>query len=497
MRSKAQPHGATEAGGRRRRIGLKTKLGFASGALEESMITAAAAVTMLYYNQVLGVSVVLCGTAFLIAAVVDAVSDPLVGALSDGVRTRWGRRHPLMLMAALPVALCFYALYQPPSGLDEHGLFLWLTLTLVGLGIAKDFYALPHFALGAELTDDYHERTSIYGWNSIVGALGTIAIGVVIYAVVFPSSPAFDNGLLDPSRWPLLAMLGALVSFTAVITCVLSTADQIPYLHGRDSLGERTSRRYADALRELKTNVRSLATNRSYLSVCLCWFVLAISGGVIQVVGTYARLYGFEFSTEQLAAIRFITLPGIFLSIPLAMYLTRRLDKKLTVVWTIAASCLLVGLPYTLKLLGLFPDNGSGASLPLYFAIHVLGYIALPIVPIVINSQMVDVADEHELRTGNRAEGLIFSVRLFAVKASNGLGAVLAGVALEVIDFPQNARAAALEPGVVDGLMFMMGPLYYLIVFGGLGFALLYTIDRRRHEAILGQLEARRAAASE
>ena len=84
-----------------------------------------------------------------------------------------------------------------------------------------------------------------------------------------------------------------------------------------------------------------------------------------------------------------------------------------------------------------------------------------------------------------------------AVKASNGLGAVLAGVALEVIDFPQNARAATLEPGVVDGLMFMMGPLYYLIVFGGLGFALLYTIDRRRHEAILGQLEARRAAASE
>jgi glycoside/pentoside/hexuronide:cation symporter, GPH family len=482
---------------RRRKIGLRTKLGFASGALEESMILAAAAITMLYYNQVLGVSAALCGTAFLIAAVVDAISDPLVGALSDGVRTRWGRRHPLMLAAALPVALFFYGLYQPPSGLDEQGLFLWLTVTLVGLGIAKDFYALPHFALGAELTDDYHERTSIYGWNSIVGALGTIAIGVIIYAVIFPSSPAFDNGLLDRGRWPVLALFGAVVAFTAVVTCVLTTADQIPYLHQRDAFAARARRRYADAFRELRTNVKGLATNRSYLAVCLCWLVLAISGGVIQVVGTYARLYGFEFTTEQLAATRFITLPGILLSIPLAMYLTRRLDKKLTVVWTIVASCFLVGLPYTLKLVGFFPENDSPATLPLYFVIQALGYIALPIVPIVINSQMVDVADEHELRTGNRAEGLIFSVRLFAVKASNGLGAVLAGIGLELINFPKNARAAELEPSVINGLMFMMGPLYYLIVFGGLSFALMYSIDRRRHESILAQLEARRGAATE
>jgi glycoside/pentoside/hexuronide:cation symporter, GPH family len=83
------------------------------------------------------------------------------------------------------------------------------------------------------------------------------------------------------------------------------------------------------------------------------------------------------------------------------------------------------------------------------------------------------------------------------VKASNGLGAVLAGIGLELINFPKNARAAELEPSVIFGLMFMMGPLYYLIVFGGLSFALMYSIDRRRHESILAQLEARRGAATE
>jgi Na+/melibiose symporter-like transporter len=486
----------TDTGSRRRKISLRTKLGFASGSIEEAMVTAAGAATMIYYNQVLGVSAALCGTAFLIAAIVDAISDPLVGALSDSFRSRWGRRHPLMLFSALPVALAFYVLYQPPAGLSEHGLFLWLAGAMVAMGIAKDFYALPHFAMGAELTDDYHERSSIYAWNSIVGALAGITIGVVIFALIFPSSPAFDNGMLAPDRYRVLAAFGAVVCFAAIILCTLSTADQIPHLHGQHDPAEPVRRGYAAGFRETWQNIRGLVVNPSYLSICLCWFVLAVSGGVLGVLGTYGMLYGFQFSTEQLAVRQFVTLPGLLLCVPLTAFLTRRLDKKYTVIWTIVVSCLLIGLPHTLKLFDLFPANGSALSLPMFFGAWALAYIALPIVPIVINSQMVDVADEHELKTGNRAEGLIFSVRLFAIKASNGLGTMIAGFGLEYIQFPKNARAEDLSPAVIDGLMFMMGPLYYIIVFGGLGFALLYRIDSKRHEEILRALEARRAGQS-
>ena len=109
---------------RQRKISLKTKLSFSSGSLEEAMITAASVATMIFYNQVLGVSAALCGTVFLIASLVDAVSDPLVGALSDSVNTQWGRRHPFMFLSAFPMGLFFYALYQPPTGLSEFQLFL-------------------------------------------------------------------------------------------------------------------------------------------------------------------------------------------------------------------------------------------------------------------------------------------------------------------------------------------------------------------------------------
>ncbi|MDE0350462.1 MAG: MFS transporter, partial [Gammaproteobacteria bacterium] len=181
---------------RRRRISARTKLAFSSGSLEQAMVGAAGVATMIYYNQVLGVSPGLCGTAFLIASIVDAVSDPLVGALSDSVRTRWGRRHPFMFLSAFPLAVCFYLMYQPPDGLSEQGLFLWFTVTMVGVRLAKTFYAVPHSALGAELTDDYNERTSVWGWNWIVGLVGVVVLGVFVMFVIFPSTPDYANGLL-------------------------------------------------------------------------------------------------------------------------------------------------------------------------------------------------------------------------------------------------------------------------------------------------------------
>jgi GPH family glycoside/pentoside/hexuronide:cation symporter len=77
-------------------VPLRTKLAFSSGTFHEATVTAAGITTLIFYNQVLGVSPSLCGVAFLIAAIVDAVSDPLMGALSDRLNTRWGRRHPFM-----------------------------------------------------------------------------------------------------------------------------------------------------------------------------------------------------------------------------------------------------------------------------------------------------------------------------------------------------------------------------------------------------------------
>ena len=111
-------------------ISVKTKLMFSSGALEEAMLGAASIVTMVFYNQILGASAALCGVVFLVTSIIDAVSDPLVGAWSDNFHSRWGRRHPFMLFSALPLTVSFYLMYNPPSGLTETMYFWWFLSTL-------------------------------------------------------------------------------------------------------------------------------------------------------------------------------------------------------------------------------------------------------------------------------------------------------------------------------------------------------------------------------
>lgn len=447
---------------------------------------AAGIATMLYYNQVLGLSAILCGVVFLIASIIDGISDPLVGAFSDQFRSRWGRRHPLMFFSAFPLAISFYCLYQPPSGLSDNMLFAWFLVFMVLLRFAKTFYTVPHAALGAELTEDYHERTSIFGYSTVVGMIGGVALGVFLLVVLFPSTPEYSNGLLNESRYPLLAAFGSIVIVISLFLCTFGTRDQIPYLH------QQTSRKVN--YRAYLTELGQLLTNRSYISVCASWLVLASSGGILAMVSTYTYIYAFEISTEQLTIQRFVTLPGILLAIPLSAYFTRRFDKKWTVIWSCIVCAFLIGLPHFLRMIDLFPSNDSPWLLVALFGPLFLAFLVLPLVPIVIDSQLVDITDDHEFRTGRRSEGVVFSIRTFAMKATSGIGGLIGGFGLDFIAFPENAVVGEVPVETLNGLLFMSGPLYWIIVALGMGFMAMYQLTETRHAEILVALRERRAS---
>jgi Na+/melibiose symporter-like transporter len=118
------------------------------------------------------------------------------------------------------------------------------------------------------------------------------------------------------------------------------------------------------------------------------------------------------------------------------------------------------------------------------------------VIPIVVDSQLVDVTDEYEYHTGSRAEGVIFSIRTFGIKATSGLGGLLAGFGLEYIGFPENASVETLTPDVLNGLLFMTGPLYWILCFTGVIFMGLYDLNEKRHSEIMSVLEARRGQQS-
>lgn len=169
-----------------------------------------------------------------------------------------------------PLGHAFYFLYQPIDGLSEMGYFAWLTIFLVLMRIAITFYNIPHDALGAELTDDYEERGSIFGYNLVAVAVVATLVLFIFNFLIFPTTPEYANGYLNESRYTLMASLGAVAIIISLLVCTLGTMDQRPYLHTVD-VSKKFN--YGIFFRELGM----LTIYASY--------------GILGIVGTYAYIY--------------------------------------------------------------------------------------------------------------------------------------------------------------------------------------------------------------
>ena len=134
-------------------VPVSTKFFFALGTASEAVIGVAFNFfNFFFYTNLVGLSGTLAGLAITIALFFDAVTDPLVGAVSDRWRSRLGRRHPFMFAAPLPVMICLFGIYSPPDTWGDTGLFLWLTTLTIIMRTSITLFNVPHLALGAELS---------------------------------------------------------------------------------------------------------------------------------------------------------------------------------------------------------------------------------------------------------------------------------------------------------------------------------------------------------
>ncbi len=395
-----------------------------------------------------------------------------------------------MFASALPMGIAFFFLYQPIDGLGEIGLFVWLTTFLALLRLGQTFYLIPHDALGAELTDDYEERTSIFGYNNVAEMILSMVLAAVVLVVIFPTEEGGPNGLLNEARYIILALAGAPTIVFSILLCTFGTLDQLQYMQKVQISEKFVVRGY---FRELGTLLR----NPSYLAACLSLLTVFIGLGIIGVVANYAYIYAFEFSSEDMFWAGMAKLPGVFVALPLLYFLSRHFQKKQIVIFTTLIMATIVSAPYHLKLIGLFPPNDSPFILFAVFGPLLLGYILFPVSYIVIDSQLADIADEHELKAGKRREGVIFAVRSFGKKETQGVGGLIAGFGLEFINFPDNAAEVGVEADTIDGLLILNGPVYLAIYVVGILFMSMYRISRERHAEILVELETRREAVAD
>lgn len=474
-----------------RRLSLPTMLAYGFGQVSESVKNQGFNIFLLfYYNQVLHVSATGTSLALAIALIFDALTDPIAGSLSDKLKSRWGRRHPFILAAAIPLAVTFYFLFNPPDGLTEFGNILWLTVFAVLVRASMTFYHVPHLALGAEMADSYEQRSTLYAFNTFFAFMGGVVFVPLSYHFFFPTTEEFNPALLNQEAYSSWAIFGGAVMILAISICVAGTRHEIPRL--REQHGISTEQ---FGVRRLFTELFDAFRNKSFQAL---FFGMMLSMMIISIEAVFTPYMNFHFwgmTTEQLKYLPIGMLVGLCLSVVLAPILTRRFDKRPTLLGCAILTILNINTPIVLMLLDppWFPEPGSTTLLGILIVTNGITTLLAPVIFATINSMFADIADEHELEVGERREGVIFAARSFANKATASAGLVFGGMLIDYIEFPRGAALGSVPADTVWQLGLIAGPATSIFTMLGLVLYLRYRIDRRRHEEIMRELAARQA----
>ena len=473
-----------------RTLPLSSKLSFGVGqAAEGVMFATFSTFTLFFYNQILEVPGTLTGIALGIALFCDAITDPVAGSISDRLQTRWGRRHPLMALSAAPLGLCLFALFNPPAGMGPEFYFGWLVAFAVLARLFLTLYHIPHLALGAEMTEDYVERTRVFAFSQFFGVVGNYGFAFLMLTLFFPTTEEVTHGLLNQSGYLPFSLAGGLIILVSIALCVRGTAKEIPHLPvARFHADERFSPR------RLAREVRTAFRNRSYRMLfagLVCSIVLL---GIESNFMVYMYVHFWGLPTESMRWIGPAHVVALPISVAIAPWLTRNLDKRRTLILLAFVIIVANNAMITLRLFtDLTPDNGTTELLITLLSFVFVAGLCSPAIIVTVNSMFADIADQQELITGERQEGIIFSARSFAFKAGGSLATILAGAGLDLINFPRGAAMGEAPPEVVFNLGLIAGPLTSVIGLLLLFFYLGYRLDRQKMADIQAELAQRRA----
>ena len=231
----------------------KFKINYSIGSIANGIKTDTFTFFLLFfYSNIIGLKPALAGLAIFIALCVDAVTDPLMGTISDRTKSSLGRRHPYMLISFIPMSLGYVFLFAPRQDWDmsQNDLFVWMTIFTVLTRIGMTLFDIPHRAFGGEVTKNYKERTLLMSWREMVGWVAGLSNAFLGYGIFFASTPEYPQGQLNPDAWFPFAVTGAIFMILSVLYSSLSTKDEIKSLSkwsGSISL--------IDILKEIKIDV--------------------------------------------------------------------------------------------------------------------------------------------------------------------------------------------------------------------------------------------------
>ena len=442
------------------RLSIKEKLGYGLGDTASHFVWDMVGFWILiFYTDTFGISAAAAGTIMFIARLWDMVSDPLMGVISDRTRSKWGKFRPYILWMALPYSVLAVLAFSTPD-LGQTGKVIYAAVTYLLLMTAYTAINLPYSSLGAVMTSDSYERTSLNTYRFICAFVGQL----IVSGLALTLAGYFGQG--DNARgYRLTVTLFAFIALVLFIVTFLSTRERIQPPPTQQA--------------SLKKDFRILLSNRP-------WVILAVVGVVSFVMFALQNLslaYYFKYYIGREESVQLFNVVGsvaLIVALPLSKPLAQRFGKKNVFI----GSSLISGAFFILLYLP------GAESMGWVYALNILGKMAYaPAVPL-LWTMLADAADYAEWTTGRRATGLFFSAATFAQKGGWGIGGALAGWLLAAFGYVvQGTEQTALALTGIKLLISVFPGLLYMSCAIALIF---YNLDEATCETMKSELEARR-----
>lgn len=459
-------------------VPVRTKLAFGAGAIAYGIKDNGFSVFLLvFYNQVLGLDAREVGVILLLALVIDGLIDPAVGVLSDRTRTRIGQRHPWLYASAVPIALSWLLLWNPPD---------WPRPLLLGylLGVAVLVRAavstneVPATALVPEMTRDYHERTLVVRYRFLFGWASGLLMLVLAYGLLLGS--ANGQATFDRAGFSLYSWVGAAAMFASVLISAIGTHKR----YARMPAHRLERRSFAGEIR----GIGHALFNRPFLTLMGVGLFAYINQGLIFALTNYLLPFVWGFGRTELLIYSLCLFGGVSLAFVIVTPVARAIGKKWAAAVLGVTAATIGTTPYFLRLGGVFPLVGDPLLVPSFLVFVTLATSFGVCVMMLISSMVADVVDASEERTGRREEGLFYAGFFFIQKCTTGLGIFIAGEIISRSGFPAGARIGAVPTAILDRLTLSYALL--TLGFAALGAlcAIRFPIGRAEHEARLAKL---------
>ena len=441
---------------------------------------------LIFYNQVLGLNPILASLALGIALVVDAISDPLIGAWSDRFRSKWGRRHPFIYSSILPLCVSFYLLFTEPNSYSQSYLFWKLLILVLIIRISLTFYEIPRASLGPELTKDYDKRNFVNGWAYVAAVVAGTTVTFVMYSYFLTETEEFtgNKAFLNPDGYKYFGLLSGLLIVIFGLISAVSTHRFIPYLHKAKSQAGFSINNFLKELFEC-------FSNRSWLVMLLAGGFYGLNIGITSGTSTYVNTYFWEWTPSTISLFPVIAGAATIVGAILAIVITAGREKKNIAVTVFSLGLIIDPLPIWLRLLDgiflidFFPLNGTD-SLWWIMIIHTSIVDALRAMGFVLVISMIyDIVEDSQINTGRRDEGVFMSGPNLIQKILSGFGIFLLGIVMQLFGFDNtNMSQTEIAQPIRELVIFqsIIGPILSL---AGIFCLLFYNITREKfHRAI-------------